>query len=95
VLAGQPGTQRLFFTRRVTRALALLIDEINATPPSLPGDQRPITCQLAKPAQSIWGVVQFLASPDGRVLTGRWLGHSRNGDVINDGVWELVRAAEG
>ena len=42
-----------------------------------------------------WGVVQFLASPDGRVLTGRWLGHSRNGDVINDGVWELVRAAEG
>ena len=28
-------------------------DEINATPPSLPGDQRPITCQLAKPAQSI------------------------------------------
>jgi hypothetical protein len=40
-------------TPRVTRALALLIDEINATPPSLPGDQRPITYQLAKPAQSI------------------------------------------
>jgi hypothetical protein len=43
----QPGTPR------VTRALALLIDEINATPPSLPGDQRPITYQLAKPAQTI------------------------------------------
>jgi hypothetical protein len=40
-------------TPRITRALALLIDEINATPPSLPGDQRPITYQLAKPAQSI------------------------------------------
>jgi hypothetical protein len=38
---------------RVTRALALLIDDINATPPSLPGDQRPVTCQRAKPAQSI------------------------------------------
>jgi hypothetical protein len=32
---------------RVTRALALLLDEINATPPSLPGDTRPITYQLA------------------------------------------------
>ncbi|MGO8888661.1 MAG: putative transposase [Streptosporangiaceae bacterium] len=40
-------------TPRITRALALLIDEINATPPSLPGDQRPITYQLANPAQSI------------------------------------------
>ncbi len=39
----QPGTPR------ITRALALLIDEINATPPSLPGDQRPITYQLARP----------------------------------------------
>ena len=38
---------------RVTRALALLIDEINATPPSLPSDQRPITYQLAKSAQTI------------------------------------------
>jgi transposase-like protein len=38
---------------RVTRALALLIDEINATPPSLPGDQRPITYQLAKPTRII------------------------------------------
>jgi hypothetical protein len=27
--------------------------DINATPPSLPGDQRPVTCQRAKPAQSI------------------------------------------
>ena len=32
---------------RITRALAQLIDEINATPPSLPGDHRPITYQLA------------------------------------------------
>ena len=34
---------------RVTRALALLIDEINATPPAMPGDPRRITCQLAAP----------------------------------------------
>ena len=32
---------------RVARALALLIDEINATPPSLPGDHRPIAYKLA------------------------------------------------
>ncbi len=32
---------------RVARALGLLLDEINATPPSLPGDHRPITYQLA------------------------------------------------
>src|SRR5258708_14215920 len=37
----QPGTPR------VAHALALLLDEINATPPSLPGDTRPITYQLA------------------------------------------------
>ena len=37
----QPGSVR------VTRALALLIDEINATPPAMPGDSRPITCHLA------------------------------------------------
>ena len=37
----QPGSAR------VTRALALLIDEINATPPAMPGDSRPITCHLA------------------------------------------------
>jgi hypothetical protein len=36
---------------RVARALALLIDEINATPPQMPGDTRPITYQLtANPA---------------------------------------------
>jgi hypothetical protein len=34
-------------SRRVARALALLIDEINATPPAMPGDTRPITCQIA------------------------------------------------
>jgi len=38
---------------RVARALALLIDEINHTPPAMPGDTRPITYQLAKPAQAI------------------------------------------
>jgi len=32
---------------RVTRALTLLIQEINATPPAMPGDRRPITYQLA------------------------------------------------
>jgi len=31
---------------RVARALALLIDQINATPPQIPGDTRPITYQL-------------------------------------------------
>ena len=31
---------------RITRALALLIDEINPTPPAMPGDNRPITYQL-------------------------------------------------
>ena len=38
---------------RVARALALLIDEINHTPPAMPGDPRPITYQLARPAQTI------------------------------------------
>ena len=32
---------------RVARALALLIDEINAQPPSIPGDNRPITYHIA------------------------------------------------
>ena len=32
---------------RVARALALLTGQINATPPSMPGDQRPITYRLA------------------------------------------------
>jgi hypothetical protein len=33
-------------SQRVTRALTLLIDEINATPPAIPGDTRPITYQI-------------------------------------------------
>jgi hypothetical protein len=37
----QPGSAR------VARALALLIDEINATPPAMPGDNRPVTYHLA------------------------------------------------
>ncbi len=41
----QPGAPR------VAAALALLLDEINATPPVLPGDTRPITYQLAAPGQ--------------------------------------------
>ena len=36
---------------RIARALALLIDEINATPPRMPGDTRPITYQLAADPQ--------------------------------------------
>jgi hypothetical protein len=36
---------------RVARALALLIDQVNTTPPRIPGDSRPITYQLtANPA---------------------------------------------
>ena len=38
---------------RIARALALLIDEINATPPRMPGDTRPITYQLATPASDL------------------------------------------
>jgi DNA-binding CsgD family transcriptional regulator len=34
-------------TPRLTRALTLLLDEINTSPPRLPGDPRPITYQLA------------------------------------------------
>ncbi|HUY46925.1 MAG TPA: helix-turn-helix domain-containing protein [Streptosporangiaceae bacterium] len=34
---------------RIARALALLLDEINATPPRMPGDTRLITYQLAAP----------------------------------------------
>ena len=37
----QPGAPR------VARALALLLDEINAALPTLPGDTRPISYQLA------------------------------------------------
>ncbi len=40
---------------RIARALALLIDEINATPPVMPGDTRPITYQLAHPAGDVGG----------------------------------------
>ena len=36
---------------RIARALALLIEEINATPPRMPGDARPITYQLAAPSR--------------------------------------------
>ena len=36
---------------RIARALGLLLDEINATPPRMPGDTRPITYQLAAPAR--------------------------------------------
>jgi len=43
VQLGRPGAPR------VTRALALLIDEIDATPPAMPGDPRRITCHLAAP----------------------------------------------
>jgi len=34
-------------SRRIARALALLTDQINATPPAMPGDHRPITYHLA------------------------------------------------
>jgi hypothetical protein len=33
-------------SRRIARALDLLLDEINANPPALPGDTRPITYQI-------------------------------------------------
>src|SRR5487761_1380431 len=46
VTLDQPGAPR------VTRALRLLLDEINHTPPSLPGDTRPITYQLADSASA-------------------------------------------
>src|SRR6266851_2260834 len=38
---------------RIARALALLLDEINATPPRMPGDTRPITYRLATPASDL------------------------------------------
>ena len=38
---------------RIARALALLLDAINATPPRMPGDTRPITYQLAMPASDL------------------------------------------
>ena len=33
-------------SRRVARALELLLDEINADPPAIPGDTRPINYQI-------------------------------------------------
>ena len=36
-------------TPRITRALACLLQELNHTPPHLPGDPRPITYQIADP----------------------------------------------
>ena len=33
-------------SRRVSRALELLLDEINANPPAMPGDTRPMTYQI-------------------------------------------------
>ena len=36
---------------RVARALKLLLDEINADPPTMPGDTRPITYQLTAPSR--------------------------------------------
>src|SRR6266566_1249692 len=38
---------------RIARALALLLEEINATPPRMPGDTRPITYQLTTPASDL------------------------------------------
>ena len=39
---------------RIARAMALLIQEINATPPAIPGDHRPITYHLApQPADPV------------------------------------------
>ena len=36
---------------RVARALTLLIEQLDATPPAMPGNTRPITYQLAPPAR--------------------------------------------
>jgi hypothetical protein len=38
---------------RIARALALLLDEINATPPRMPGDTRPIIYRFATPASDL------------------------------------------
>jgi len=38
-----PGTPE----PRAARALDMLLDEINAQPPSIPGDKRPITYRIA------------------------------------------------
>ena len=49
--AGSTVTRETPSPRRCARALALLLAEINRTPPAIPGDPRPITYQLtASPA---------------------------------------------
>ena len=55
IIAFTPGTITVTLGQpaepRIARALALLIDQINTTPPQMPGDTRPITYQLtANPA---------------------------------------------
>ena len=50
---------------RIARATALLIQEINATPPAIPGDHRPITYHLA-PKPSI-------STPDAQSLPEIWV----------------------
>ena len=35
-------------TPRVARALQLLTEELNTTPPTIPGDRRPLTYRLAE-----------------------------------------------
>ena len=51
VIAFTPETVTVTLQRpaepRTARSLALLIDQVNATPPQIPGDTRPITYQLA------------------------------------------------
>jgi transposase len=50
IIVFAPGTITVTLQRpaepRVARALALLIDQVNAVPPRMPGDTRPITYQL-------------------------------------------------
>jgi len=55
IITFTPGTITVTLQRpaepRVARALALLIDQVNAVPPRMPGDTRPITYQItASPA---------------------------------------------
>ncbi len=45
---------------RIARALSLLLDEINTTPPRMPGDTRPITYQLAAPASDLTTIKERL-----------------------------------
>jgi hypothetical protein len=55
IISFAPGTITVTLQRpaepRVARALALLVDQVNAVPPRMPGDTRPITYQItASPA---------------------------------------------